>query len=91
MTEGDRRGECLEKLVRRGIYSAVMGAGAFFAYANSVYGWITPPEYSRTKGAWLKPVLEPYLAEMVIGLGVGFFLYAAYCLFRYRVRSRSPG
>ena len=73
----------LAKLARRGLYCLVMGAGAFFAYFNSIHGWVTPPEYNRTKGAWLKPfmpALEPYLPQIVVALGVGFLACTAYCL-----------
>ncbi len=88
----DRR--CGKKLARHGIYCMVMGGGASFTYFNSVYRWVIPPEYNRTKGAWLRPVmpaLEPYLPEMVMALGVVFYAYAAYCLYRYRALSKSLG
>ena len=71
----------LDKLARRCVYCLVVGVGAFFAYFNSIYGWVTPPEHIRIKGAWLKPfmpVLEPYLPEVVIVLGIGFLAYAVY-------------
>ena len=93
--EIDRRlDEELEKLTRRGFYCLVMGAGAFFAHFNSLYAWVTPPEYKRVKGAWLDPVmpaLEPVLPLLVVALGVGFLAYAVYCLYRYRALTKSGG
>ena len=86
--------EQLEKLARRGVYCLVMSAGAFFAHFNSTYGWLTPPEYHRTKGAWLStllPGLEPYLPQTVITRGVGFLGCAVYCFYRYMALSKSGG
>ena len=86
--------EQLEKLARRGVYCLVMGTGAFFAYFNSIYGWVTPPDYHRTKGVWfssLMPGLEPYLPQTVIVLGVGLMACAAYCFYRYMALSKSGG
>lgn len=87
-----RREKNLEKFARRGLYSLVMGCGAFFAYFNSTYRWVVPPEYKRIKGAWLElimPALEPYLPQIVIALGVGLVGYAAYCLYQFRTISES--
>lgn len=84
----------METLASRGLYCLCMGAGAFFAHFNSIHRWAIPPEYPRTKGAWLEPImpaLKPHLPHIVIALGVGFLGYAAYCLFRYRTLSKSGG
>ena len=86
--------EHLAKLARRGLYCLVMGAGAFFAYFNSIHGWVTPSEYNRIKDAWLEPfmpALGPYLPQIVVVLGVGFLAYAAFCLFRYITLARAGG
>ena len=71
-----------------------MSLGAFFAYFNSTYGWVTPPEYNRTKGAWLEPImpaLAPHLPAITIALGIGFMAYALYCLFRYSALAKTGG
>ena len=86
--------EELAKQARRGFYCLVMGAGALFAYFNSIHGWVTPPEYNRIKGVWLKPfmlTLEPYLPQIVVALGIGFLAYATYCLFRYVALTKAGG
>jgi hypothetical protein len=83
-----------EKLALRSIYSLVMGLGAFFAYFNSIYRWVSPPEYHRIKGAWLKPlmpVLDPYLPQLVLALGAGFLAYAVYCFWRCMTLSKTGG
>ena len=82
------------KWARRGIYSLIMGCGAFFAYFNSKHGWVTVPEYNRIKGFWLEPLLpalEPYLPSIILALGVGFVLVGTYCVRRYAITARSGG
>ena len=69
----------------------MMGATALLVYFNSKYGWITAPEYHRVKGAWLEPImpaLKPYLPQLVMALGVGSLVMAAYCGLRYLWISR---
>ncbi|HJR56508.1 MAG TPA: hypothetical protein VJ798_08005 [Rhizomicrobium sp.] len=83
-----------DKWGRRSTYSLVMAIGAFFAFFNSRYHWVAPPEYNRIKGAWLEPILpilEPYLPFVVLALGAGFVGSAAYCLWRYIIAAKSGG
>jgi hypothetical protein len=78
----------------RAIYSFVIGVGAFFAHFSSKYQWVTQPEYGRIKGAWLEPfmpLLRPHFPILVVVLGVGFLLFALYCVYRYVVAGRSGG
>ena len=94
MTPNPQLKEGIEKLARRGVYCLVMGVGAFFAYFNSIHGWIAPTGYSRVKGAWLEPfmpAIEPYLPQIVISLGVGLLLYAAYCFYQYLALTKASG
>jgi hypothetical protein len=81
-----------EKLARRGAYSLFVGAGACFAYFNSIHAWVDTPAHDRVKGWWLEPfmpALEPYLPAFVIALGIGSLAHAAYCLFRYAVLTKA--
>jgi hypothetical protein len=74
-----------DHFARRTVYFLVMSAGAFFAYFNDEFGWLTTPDYERIKGRWLDPImptLEPYLPNIVLFLGILFLLLAAY---NYRV------
>ncbi|GAB2524590.1 hypothetical protein GCM10027188_29380 [Lysobacter humi (ex Lee et al. 2017)] len=84
--------EELDRFGRRGVYSLVMGLGAFFAYFNERFGWISVPEYDRWSDPWLKPLLalaEPYLGVLVIAIGAGFLCHAIYCYSRYSAVAKS--
>ena len=70
----------------RGAYSLVMGLGAFFAYFNESHRWVQAPDYPRLSDLWfdpLEPVIRPYLAGIVVVLGVLFLAYSGYCFYRY--------
>lgn len=89
-----REKEDLAKLARRGLYCLVMGAGAIFAYFNSIHGWVTPSQHNRSKDAWLEPLmptLEPYLPQIVVVPGIAFLAYAAFCFFRYITLAKGGG
>ena len=84
----------LDRSARRTVYCMVMGVGAFFAYFNSKYRWITPPEYERVKGKWLEPLLpalEPYLPTITLLLGVVFLAVAAYNFYCYATMGKDGG
>jgi hypothetical protein len=75
-----------EDLAGRGVYSLVMGLGAFFAYFNDKHHWVSAPKRFRLSDLWFKPiqpVIDPYLPFLVLMLGTGFLLFSAYCFYRY--------
>lgn len=77
--------EAKQKLAKRGLYCLVMGVGAFFALFNTHHGWVTPPKYERLSQAWVRPItsaLEPWSSQILIALGIGFLVCAAYCIHR---------
>ena len=83
--------EELDKWAKRGMYSFLMGIGAFFSYFNSTYEWVKAPDYSRLSDFLLKPLLsrfDAYLPFVVIALGIGFLGSACYCYHRYNVLAK---
>lgn len=82
------------KWARRGVYSLVIGLGAFFAHFNSKYGWVTPPDYNRIKGFWLEPfmaALQPHLPVVVPAIGAALLGSAVYCAWRYTLAAKVGG
>jgi hypothetical protein len=91
MTTSALKEEELDRLAWRCARSSMMGVAALFVYYNAKYGWLTPPEYRRVSGMWLEPfmpVMKPYLPQLVLALGVGSLMVAAYCGLRYLWVSR---
>lgn len=76
----------MEKWARRGVYCLVMGAGAFFAYFNALYGWFKPSEYVRLRDLLFDPVvpyIQSYLPHIVVALGVIFIGSSCYSFYRF--------
>ena len=91
MTTNALKEEELDRLAWRCVRSSMVGVAALLVYFNAKHGWITAPAYRHVKGVWLEslmPALKPYLPHLVLALGVGALVMAAYCGLRYLWISR---